>query len=171
MYFAIIATAAAARTTGMADIETAADAARALEPAAGSWAEYLWVAGILGVGALSIPVLTGSAAYAISEAFRFRRSLDEGPRTAQGFYGIITLATVVAAGLAFTGMNPIRALFLVELLNGLLLPPLILIIVFAASNRSVTRDYRIPLSLRIIGYGAFILTMLAAAGFIFTLVW
>ena len=126
--FAIMVTAASTLgAQGVTQIETAAQAAKALEPIAGGFSSTLFTLGIVGTGLLAIPTLAGSAAYALSEAFGWREGLGRSLRQAPGFYGVIAGAMVVGLLLNFVGINPIRALFLSAILNGLAAPPLILL--------------------------------------------
>ncbi|MBI1910685.1 MAG: Nramp family divalent metal transporter [Deltaproteobacteria bacterium] len=136
-YFVLLSTAATLFKHGSTDISSAVEAARALEPIAGEWAGWLWALGLLGVGFLAVPVLTGSAAYALSEAFRLPHGLNERPVNAKGFYASITISTIIGVAINFFGINPIHALFVVELINGILAPPLLLLILIMANNREV----------------------------------
>jgi Mn2+/Fe2+ NRAMP family transporter len=110
---------------GGAGVQTAAEAARALEPVAGRFASGLFAAGVLGTGLLAIPTLAGSAAYALAETFGWREGLGRSLKQAPGFYGVIAGAIAVGLLLNFVGIDPIRALFLSAILNGLAAPPLI----------------------------------------------
>jgi Mn2+/Fe2+ NRAMP family transporter len=139
--FAILVT-AGSTLAGRADaqIQTAAQAAAALEPVAGRFASGLFAAGIVGTGLLAIPTLAGSGAYALAEAFGWREGLGRSPRQAPGFYGVIAAAMLVGLGLNFLGIDPIRALFLSAILNGLAAPPLILLILLL--SRATNRERR-----------------------------
>ena len=136
--FAILVTSAA--TLGahhVRTVETASQAARALEPIAGTFAALLFTAGIVGTGLLSVPVLAGSAAYAMAECFGWREGLSRKPRDAKAFYGVIGAAMLVGVGLNFLGINPIRALFLSAIFNGIAAPPLLLLMLILARSRSM----------------------------------
>ena len=109
-------------------IRTAADAAKALQPLAGHFAFLLFALGIVGTGMLAIPVLAGSAAYAVSETFGWRASLESKPHRARKFYTVIAVSTVLGVALTLIGLDPIRALFLSALVNGLLAVPLMLLL-------------------------------------------
>ena len=133
--FAIMVTAASTLgAQGVTQIETAAQAAKALEPIAGGFSSTLFALGIVGTGLLAIPTLAGSAAYALSEAFGWREGLGRSLRQAPGFYGVIAGAMVVGLLINFVGIDPIRALFLSAILNGLAAPPLILLMLLLSRS-------------------------------------
>ena len=136
--FAIMVTAAATiGSRGPVTITTADEAAQALRPFAGDLAGLLFTLGIVGVGLLAVPVLAGSTAYAISEAFGWREGLGLRMTQAKAFYGVITVS--MAAGLAMNavGLNPVRALYLSAILNGVAAPPLIVLIALLSGSRDV----------------------------------
>ncbi|MBV8030961.1 MAG: divalent metal cation transporter [Betaproteobacteria bacterium] len=133
-YFVILACAATLHATGHTDIQSAAEAAAALRPVAGEAAGYLFALGIIGAGFLAVPVLTASSAYAVAEAFAWRVGLDRRLGEAPGFYAVIAVSTLVALAIDFAGINPIRALFWSAVLNGLLAPPLLVLIMLVANN-------------------------------------
>lgn len=136
--FCIIATAGNAFfKNGIFDIQSAAQAAQALQPLAGHWASYIFALGVIGTGLLAIPVLSASASYALSEAFGWKEGLYRKFRQAHGFYGVITLATLLGLMINFVGINPIKALIWTAVLNGVVTPPLILIIVKIANDKKV----------------------------------
>jgi Mn2+/Fe2+ NRAMP family transporter len=124
-------------TAGQTDIESATDAAAALRPLAGDAAGILFALGIIGAGVLAVPVLTGSAAYAVSEAFGWRYGLDEDPGRAKQFYAVIAASTLIGIAIDFLGLNPIDALFWTAVINGCLAPPLLALIMLIANNRAV----------------------------------
>ena len=141
--FFIIATAAMTFFRhGLHDIQTAGDAARALEPLAGHYASLLFAIGIVGTGLLAVPVLSASASYALSDAFNWHEGLYRKFREAHGFYGVITVSTLVGLLINFVGINPIKALIWTAVLNGLITPPIILIMLFVANNASVMGTWR-----------------------------
>lgn len=140
MYFIILATAATLFTTGKTSISSASDAAKALQPIAGEAAGVLFALGIVGTGLLAVPILTCSASYALSEALGWRYGLNERPRAAKGFYGIIIASTLLGTLIDFVGINPIDALVWTAVLNGLIAPPLLLIILHVANNRRLMGD-------------------------------
>jgi NRAMP (natural resistance-associated macrophage protein)-like metal ion transporter len=137
MYFIILTTALTLHAHGMKDIETSKQAAEALKPLAGSLAYTLYTVGLIGVGLLAIPTLTGSAAYAFAETFKWREGLDERFEGARYFYGVVILSTVLGIAMDFLDVNPVKALFWTAIINGLLAPFLLTGIVMAASDRKL----------------------------------
>jgi NRAMP (natural resistance-associated macrophage protein)-like metal ion transporter len=137
MYFIILATAATLYQSHQRDIQSAADAAKALAPLAGDKAKLLLALGLVGSGFLAVPILTGSAAYAVSEALGWRYGLDEKPVRCRQFYGIIAASTLLGMGINFLHINPIAALFWTAVINGFLTPPLLVVIMLVANNRRV----------------------------------
>lgn len=118
--FAIMCTAAVTLgAAGSVDIQSAEQAARALEPLAGSFAKVLFSVGIVGLGLLAVPVLAGSTAYAVAEAFHWREGLSQRLKDAPGFYGVIVASMVIGLALVGIGVNPIRALYLSAIFNGI----------------------------------------------------
>lgn len=136
--FFILATAAATLgAAGIPSIETAADAANALRPLAGDYAFLLFTLGIVGTGLLAVPILAGSAAYAVAEVFEWEEGLSKKFREAHGFYGIITLATLVGLIINFTGVSAMTMLYYAAVLNGVLAPPLMILILLISNNKRV----------------------------------
>lgn len=140
MYFIILGTAATLHQSGKTDVNSAADAAVALRPLAGDAAEVLMALGLIGSGILAIPILTASGAYAVSEALGWKCGLDRKPGQAKGFYGIIAASTLAGLIIDWMGINPIDALFWTAVINGLLAPPLLVIIMRIANNREIMGD-------------------------------
>jgi len=136
-YFVILACAATLHASGNTEITSATDAAQALKPVAGEWASVLFAVGMIGAGFLAVPVLSGSSAYAIAETFGWKYGLDTKPWEAKQFYAVIALSTLVGIGIDFIGLNPIRALFWTAVINGLLSPPLLVLIMLASNNKKV----------------------------------
>lgn len=136
-YFVILASAATLHATGKADIQTATEAAEALRPLAGSGATILFALGLIGCGFLAVPVLTGSSAYAIGEAFGWKCGLNEKLRMAPRFYGIIIASTLVGMLINFLKIAPVTALFWTAVINGVLAPPLLVMILLVSNNRKV----------------------------------
>lgn len=132
--FIVVATAATLHTHGIHNIESAAQAAEALRPIAGDLAFALFALGMIGTGMLAVPILAGSAAYALSETFGWVEGLDRRPREAKAFYGAISAA--VLAGVAMNGLaiDPMRALYWAAVVNGLLAPPLMIVTMLIARN-------------------------------------
>ncbi len=142
MTFFIITTAAMTFfKQGITDIQSSAMAAQALEPLAGRSASLLFAVGIIGTGLLAIPVLSASASYAVAEAFGWKTGLYKKLRQAHGFYGAITISTLVGLIMNFFGMNPIKLLFYTAVLNGLISPFLIAVILHIANNKKIMGKY------------------------------
>jgi NRAMP (natural resistance-associated macrophage protein)-like metal ion transporter len=132
---------------GITTITTADQAAAALEPlvhtfpSAGLWAKVIFATGILGVGLLGVPVLAGSAAYVVSEAFHWREGLAKTLRQAPGFYAVIALATLVGMVLNLLHINPILALVYAAVINGVVAVPLLAVVLLVANNRAIMAEY------------------------------
>jgi len=137
MFFIIAVCSATLFSNGVTNIGTAADAAAALRPFAGEFAYLLFTIGIIGVGLLAVPVLAGSAAYAVSESFGWKFGLNRRLKEAKAFYGIISLAVVVGIGLNFIGLDPIKALIYSAVLNGIVAPVILYFIVRLSSRSDV----------------------------------
>jgi Mn2+/Fe2+ NRAMP family transporter len=136
-YFIIAATAATLFRAGHHSIASAEEAARALAPLAGKGASVLFAFGMLGAGVLAVPILTGSAAYALASAFGWRWGLAESPQRAYQFYGVMALSTVAGLEINFLGINPMSALVWTAVINGILAPPLLVLIMLIANNKKV----------------------------------
>jgi NRAMP (natural resistance-associated macrophage protein)-like metal ion transporter len=140
--FAIMVTSAATlHENGIVNIGTAEDAARALEPLAGSSAKVLFALGIVGTGLLAVPVLAGASSYAISEALGWREGLSLKMSQAKGFYFVILGSMLLGLAMNFIGLNPVRALYLSAVLNGLAAPPLIVMILLLSRRKHVLGDH------------------------------
>jgi Mn2+/Fe2+ NRAMP family transporter len=137
MYFIMLATAMTLHRHGMTHPSTSRDVAEALTPLAGKFAALLYTIGIVGTGALAIPTLSGSAAYAFAEIFGWREGMDERPRRARAFYSAFAVSIALGMTLVFLNVNPIRALYLSAVLNGLLAPLLLVCILIVASDRKL----------------------------------
>jgi Mn2+/Fe2+ NRAMP family transporter len=137
MFFVIVCTALTLNANGMTQLSTSREVAEALRPLAGNAAMLLYTVGIIGVGLLAIPTLTGSAAYAFSETFRWRHGLDEKWWQARAFYGVIAFSTVVGIAMDFIGINPVAALFWTAVINGCLAPFLLIGILLVARDRHI----------------------------------
>jgi len=162
--FIIVTTAATLRTQGITDIQTSADAAQALRPIAGDFAFVLFASGIIGIGLLAVPVLAGSAAYALGEAFDWRTGLSRSPGEAKAFYGAIAVATIVGVGINLVAIDPIKALFWAAVLNGIVAVPLMVVIMVMAANPRVMGDFILPLPLKVMGWACTLLMGVAAGG-------
>jgi NRAMP (natural resistance-associated macrophage protein)-like metal ion transporter len=137
MYFIILTAAATLHAHGKTDITTAQQAAEALKPLAGQWAYALFTMGIIGTGMLAVPVLAGSAAYAVAEAGNWRGTLEARPRLARKFYAIVASAMVLGLVLNYVGINAVKMLFWSAVLNGVLAPPLIVLVVLLTSSEKI----------------------------------
>jgi NRAMP (natural resistance-associated macrophage protein)-like metal ion transporter len=162
MYFIILGTAATLFRAGQRDIGSAAEAAEALRPLAGDLSAILLAAGLIGSGFLAVPILSGSAAYALSEAFGWRYGLDEKPAKAKQFYAVIGVSTLIGMVINFIGINPIDALFWTAVINGFVAPPLMVLIMLIANNRQIMGQRTNGLPTNLLG-GAATLAMFAAA--------
>jgi NRAMP (natural resistance-associated macrophage protein)-like metal ion transporter len=137
MYFIILTTAATLHAHGETNITSAQQAAEALKPLAGHWAYALFTLGIIGTGMLGVPVLAGSAAYAVAEARNWRGTLEDRPRLAKKFYAIVALAMVLGLVLDYFGIDAVKMLFWSAVLNGVLAPPLIVLVVLLTSSQKI----------------------------------
>jgi NRAMP (natural resistance-associated macrophage protein)-like metal ion transporter len=137
MYFIMLATALTLHRHGMTHPSTSREVAEALTPLAGKFSALLFTIGIVGTGALAIPTLAGSAAYAFAEIFGWREGMDERPRRARAFYSAFGVSILLGSALVFLEVNPIRALYLSAVLNGLLAPFLLLCILVVASDKKL----------------------------------
>jgi NRAMP (natural resistance-associated macrophage protein)-like metal ion transporter len=164
MYFIIMTTAATLHAHGHTTITTAREAAEALRPLAGAGAYWLFTLGLIGTGILAVPVLAGSCAYAIAEASAWRGSLNRRPRQARKFYVVLTVAMVLGVGLTYTGLNAIALLFTTAVINGVLAPPLILIVLLLTGDRKVMGDAVNSRPLAFFGWVAFVVMVVAALG-------
>lgn len=148
----VMATAATLHASGMTEIQSAQQAATALRPIAGEFAFALFALGIIGTGLLAVPVLAGSAAYAVSETFRWTEGLDRRPREAKAFYAAIALATLGGVALNMIDIDPMRALYWAAVVNGLLAPPLMVVTMMIARNPRIMGRLTIPRHLVIGGW-------------------
>jgi NRAMP (natural resistance-associated macrophage protein)-like metal ion transporter len=163
-YFIILTVAATLNASGRTEISSSAEAAEALRPIAGPLATLLFALGIVGTGLLALPVLAGSTAYAVCETFRWPASLGSKLTKAKAFYGILALATLIGLSLNFTGINPIKALVWSAIINGITAAPLMCFIMLIASNRKLMGKFLLPPYLRILGWTATVIMVLAAIG-------
>ena len=167
-YFVIVSAGATLHVTGQTNIQSATEAAQALRPLAGNLATVLFAIGLIGAGLLAIPVLTGSAAYAVAETFGWRSGLDEKPRRAKKFYGIIALSTLVGVAIDFLGINPISALFWTAVINGVVAPPLLIVVMLVSNNKKVMGARTNGVFTNIVGWLAAAVMFAAAVGMFVT---
>jgi len=167
-YAIILATGATLFVAGNTDISSATEAAQALRPLAGDASELLLAVGLIGAGVLGVPVLTGAAAYGVAEAFGWRSGLNRKLTGAPQFYLVILAATFVGMAINFVGINPITALVLSAVLNGLVAPPLLVLVMIVSNDKAVMgRRTNGPL-LNAVGWATTILMSVAAVGLIVT---
>ena len=169
-FFIILTAAVTLNTQGITRIDSAAQAARALQPVAGQYAFLLFAVGIIGTGMLAVPTLSGSIGYAMGEAFRWRTGLDYKPFQARRFYAVIVVATLIGTGLTFAGIDPIRALIAAAVINGVLSVPLLVLLLALARNPAVMGKFIIPHKLAVLGWATAALMTVSAGLTIFELV-
>jgi Mn2+/Fe2+ NRAMP family transporter len=137
MYFIILTAAATLHTHGVTKIETSKQAAEALRPLVGSFAYFLYTAGLIGVGLLAVPTLTGSAAYAFAETFKWKEGLDKSFKGARPFYTVLIFSTLLGIAMDFLKINPVKALYWTAIINGVLAPFLLVGILYVACDRKL----------------------------------
>lgn len=167
-YSIILATAGTLFHSGQHDISTASQAAAALRPVAGNAASMLFALGIIGSGFLAVPILTASAAYALSQMYGWKHGLDRPVRHAPEFYSVIAVSTLIGLVLNFVGINPMLALFGTAVINGLLAPPLLVLIMIIANNKKIMGEHTNGPLTNIFGWAATAIMFAAAAGLLAT---
>jgi Mn2+/Fe2+ NRAMP family transporter len=168
MYFIILASAATIHRTGRIDIETSRQAAEALRPLAGNAAYLLFALGLVGTGLLAIPILAGSASFAVSEVFGWRSGLHLPPRRARRFYAVLGGAIVAGALLDALHVSAVRMMFLSAVVNGLLAPPLLVLVMLVGNNRKIMGARVNDRWLNVLGWGATVVMTLAMLLFFWT---
>jgi NRAMP (natural resistance-associated macrophage protein)-like metal ion transporter len=168
MYFIILATGAALHSAGKTDIQSATDAAQALRPFAGDLSTVLLAVGLIGTGVLAVPILSASAAYALSEAFGWKYGLDRNPARARQFYAVIIVATIFGVAIDYLGINAIDALFFTAVINGFVAPPLLVLIMLIANDRTIMGQRTNSRLTNILGWTAAAAMFAAAAVLIVT---
>ena len=168
MYFIILTTAATLHAHGQTDITTARQAAEALRPLAGNGAYLLFTLGLIGTGMLGVPVLVGSCAYAVAEGAGWRGSMSDKPKGASKFYAVMAVAMALGLALNFARLNAVRMLFWSAVINGLLAPPLILLVILLTSSQKVMGARVNSRLLRNVGWATFGVMTAAAVGMIVT---
>lgn len=151
-FFIMLTTAVTLHAAGMTHIETSAEAAEALRPIAGDLAFALFSLGIIGTGLLAVPVLAGSAAYAVCESRGWKIGLEHKPREAVGFYTVLGLAVLIGLAVDYSPLDPIRALFWSAVLNGVVSVPLMAAMMVVVSRKDEMGEFVAPLRLRIMGW-------------------
>ena len=169
-FFIILDTAAVLHAHGITDIQTGAQAAEALRPLAGELAFLLFSIGIIGTGLIAIPVLAGSSAYALAEALKWPIGLERKLHRAKGFYGILTVATIIGVALNFIGLNPIKALFWSAVINGVAAVPIMIVMMLMTTNKNITGGLKLPTLQSVIGWVATGVMFAVAACMIATLI-
>jgi NRAMP (natural resistance-associated macrophage protein)-like metal ion transporter len=154
MYFIVLTTASTLHASGKTEIATARQAAEALRPLAGDAAYLLFALGLVGTGMLAVPVLAGSAAYAIAEALHWRGSLDDPPKVGMKFYAVLAVAILLGLALDLFEIDAIRALFYAAVINGILAPPLVAVVTLLTSDKKVMGRRVNPPWLRRLGWAA-----------------
>ncbi len=171
MFFIMLATAAVLHAHGKTGIATADQAAQALAPLAGPWASVLFALGLIGTGLLAVPILTASAAYAVREYFGFRGTLADPPWHSPTFYSIMAVATVAGVAINLVGIDPIHALFVTAIINGVVAPPLMVLIVLLGSDRAIMKSRTSGWMSRSLTWIATGVMSVAAIALLVTLVW
>jgi Mn2+/Fe2+ NRAMP family transporter len=161
-YFIILATAVTLHAAGVTNIETAADAASALRPLAGNFGFIVFALGILGVGLIGVPVLAGSAAYALCEVMDWNWGLERKANDARAFYAIIAVSVCAGLGIQFLPIDPMRALFWSAVLNGVIAVPLMAVIILLVSKKAVMGAYTASRPIVFLGWLATAIMGLAA---------
>jgi Mn2+/Fe2+ NRAMP family transporter len=167
-YCIILTVAVTLHAHGKTDIDTAAQAAEALRPIAGTFASLLFSLGVVGTGLLAVPVLGGSAAYAVGEALRWPVGLERKAHEAKAYYAVLALATLIGLGLNFTRIDPIRALVWSAMINGITAAPVMCFMMLLASNRKVMGKLTLPVYLKVLGWAGAAIMALAAIGMFVT---
>jgi Mn2+/Fe2+ NRAMP family transporter len=166
-FFIMVTTAATLNTHGITDIETSAQAAEALRPIAGEFAFLVFALGIVGTGLLAVPVLAGSAAYAVGEALQWPIGLARLPKEARAFYGTVAVATAIGVAINFIGIDPIKALFWTAVLNGVIAVPLMVVSMMMARSPRVMGRFVLPRPLTVMGWLATaVMALIVAAMFL-----
>jgi Mn2+/Fe2+ NRAMP family transporter len=168
MYFIILASAATLHRSGPTEVKSAVQVADALRPLAGDAAAVLMALGLIGTGLLAVPILTTSAGYAVSEMFGWKSGLDDKPARAKEFYLVITLSTLVGLLINFVGINPMTALFWTAVINGLLAPPLLVLMMLLVNREEIMGGKTNGLLLNVLGWTTAVVMSAAAVGMIAT---
>jgi Mn2+/Fe2+ NRAMP family transporter len=163
----ILATAMTLNQHGITDIQTTREAAEALRPIAGEFAFALFALGIIGTGMLAVPVLAGSAAYAVADVFEWRSGLDHTLSEAKGFYGVLIASTLIGTLIDFTSLDPIKALVWSAVANGVIAVPIMAVMLWLGNNKTILGKYTLTWRHELLGWFA-TLVMLAA---VMAMVW
>jgi Mn2+/Fe2+ NRAMP family transporter len=169
MYFIILSTASTLFKAGHTNINTAAEAAQALRPLAGHAAGLLFAIGVIGVGFLAVPVMTIGAAYDLCQSFGWKHGLHVAPRAAKKFYGAIVVFTLLAMGLNFFGINPMKALVFAGVVQGFSTPFLMLVLMMITNNSRIVGRWTNTLAMNTLGWLTTAAMFAAAIGLV--IVW
>ena len=167
-YFVILASAATLHATGKTNIQTATEAADALRPLSHGLATILFALGLIGSGLLAVPVLTGASAYAMCEAFKWKSGLDQKFHGARNFYLVIAVSTLIGVLINFLRIPPVTALFWTAVINGVLAPPLIVVILLVSNSKQVMGDRTNGKLTNFLGWGTAVIMTAAAIGMFVT---
>lgn len=168
-FFIMLTTAVTLHMHHVTNIQTSAQAASALRPVAGQFAFWLFSLGIIGTGLLAIPVLAGSAAYAMAGAFQWRNSLEAKPVAAKHFYAIIAIAMLIGLGICFTPIDPIKALFWSAVINGVIAVPIMIIMMLMAINQKIMGEFVIGKRMQALGWACTGVMALVVLGMFWTM--
>jgi Mn2+/Fe2+ NRAMP family transporter len=168
-FFIMLTTAATLHVHGVTDIETSAQAANALRPVAGEFAFLLFAAGIIGTGLLAVPVLAGSAAYALAGAFNWKKGLEHKPGKAKRFYAIIAVSTLAGVAISLSPINPIKALYWSAVINGVISVPIMAVMMLMAARTDVMGRFVVTRRLKWLGWMATGMMALAVLAMFMTL--
>jgi Mn2+/Fe2+ NRAMP family transporter len=159
----VVATAVTLNQRGIVNIQTSAQAAEALRPIAGEFAFLIFSLGIIGTGLLAVPVLAGSAAYAVSELFGWKAGLSHGFHEARGFYLIIIAATGIGSAMGFFDVDPIKALVLSAIVNGVISVPIMVVLMLIGQSKKLMGRFTITPRHRVFGWSATVVMAAAVA--------
>lgn len=168
-FFIIITAASTLNLHNITSIGTADQAAQALRPFAGDFAFLLFALGIIGTGLLAVPILAGSASYAISETFNWKVGLGRKFTKAHGFYGVITIATLIGLLVNFSGVKPFQMLYYTAVLNGIIAPPLMILIMFIGNNKKIMGEHTNSSASNILGWAVTAVMSTASIALLFNL--
>ena len=168
-FFIMLTAATTLHLHGVTNIETSAQAASALRPIAGEFAFLLFAAGIIGTGLLAVPVLAGSAAYAMAGAFNWKKGLENKPGQAKRFYGIIAISTLAGVALDFTPIDPIKALYWSAVINGVISVPIMAVMMLMATRADVMGRFVVTRRLKWLGWMATLVMASAVVAMFVTL--
>ena len=168
-FFIMLTTAVTLNAHGITDIQTSAQAATALRPIAGDFAFMLFSAGIIGTGLLAVPVLAGSAAYAMGGAFRWKSSLEMKPAAAKKFYGIVVASTLAGVAFGFTPIDPIKALYWSAVINGVISVPIMVVMMLMAVRSDIMGSLVVSSRLKTLGWLCTGVMTVAVGAMLFTM--